>query len=648
MSRIAGIVHQGVKCVEREKEILSSFFSCREENHEKNIPYKVYAFSNGAYGREENECAEEGKKDFIHANGECCKNSFVLLDGYILNKNFLSRYLLEKGADISPNHSTEELLFHLYKFAGENFWEKLQGSFAFALYDGEKNTLYLVRDRLGSRNIYYFNTPEKTVFASTPRMLKEEPDFPCEIDEQSLWDFLSLQYVPRGTIFRKVRKIPAGAYAKITFSERTFCTVKKWWKADFSIKDEQSFADSCALLREKLFASVEEHLSRITAGHVPGIFLSGGVDSAIIGGIASKIFKDELKVFSMGFDESSYDERSQAEINFQYMQKISGRGEKGDMQHLIRLVPQENSFAVLERLASFYGEPYADASLLPTSLLCEFAKEEGCTLALCGDGADELFGGYERYLAMGYLHTVDEYMFPAMKKLLLASGKMLLSGNGGERGVRARGKRFLESMAKSGKERYFAMICHTKEEDKKRIAGNLLKETALSPTVENFDPSSLLEQGTGKCLKERVSELDIATYLVNDCLMKGERAAKNAYLDVRAPFLHGDILSLSLRMPYSFKEKNGYRKKILCETFADLLPPGLARRRKKGFGVPLAAFFRQNWKEETCQRLLDGVLVKKGFFDAAGIEKILQEHNGGKKDHSYLIFSLLMAELSLR
>lgn len=636
MSRIAGVIHlpAGEMEMEKEKENIRTLFSCGERHAE--AIYKVQAFSCGAYGKELNR-QEELFCGKIH------ENSFVLLDGYILNKKFLCDFLTENGGENS-SFCSEEIIWKLYKKLGENAWEKLEGSFAFALYDGKKKTLFLVRDRLGSRNIYYFNTPEKTLFASTPRMLKQDKDFPGEIDCQSLWDFLSLQYVPQGTLFRNVRKIPAGAYGKITFEELSFCTVKKWWKSDFSIKEKFSFAESCALLREKLFASVEEHLSAVTGKDIPGIFLSGGVDSAIIGGIAAKIAGRELKVFSMGFEESSYDERSQAEINFLHMKGFSRK----EMTHFIRLVSGENSFAVLERLASFYGEPYADASLLPTSLLCEFAGEEGCNLALCGDGADELFGGYERYLAMGYLYWMDEHIPPFLKNLFLASGRILFNGKGGERGIRARGKRFVESMAKSGTERYFSMICHTKEEEKKRIAGTRLLESILSPGVENFDPAFLLEHGTAEDLKERVSELDINSYLPNDCLMKAERASKNAFLDVRAPFLHDEILFLSQRMPYSYKEKHGYRKKILCETFADLLPPGLTRKRKKGFGVPLAAFFRQGWKEDTARTLLDGVLVKEGFFDGAGIGELLKEHNGGKRDHSYLIFSLLMAELSLR
>lgn len=643
MSRIGGIVYT---CTGEKKEsdtsILSSFFSCGVNGEKENeSSVKIFSSITSIYGKEYSLCSnEEG-----FSIGENEEKSFVLLDGTILNKKALSDMLRKKNAEYT-SENTEELLWLLYEKRGELFWEKLEGHFAFALYDGRKKLLYLVRDRLGSRNIYYFNTPSFTVFASSPAMLKKHPAFPDIVDKQSLWDFLSLQYVPSGTIFQDVRKVPPGAYAKISLQERTFSCVKKWWKMEYIPQTLLSFPEACSQLRKLLFSAVEEHLESMESkgGEGKGIFLSGGVDSAIIGAIASKIAKRDLKVFSMGFEESSYDERNQAAVNFQYMKNLSEK----TLTHFVRVVPEKNSFALLEKLAGVYGEPYADASLLPTALLCAFAREEGCRCALCGDGADELFGGYERYLAMGYLEKMDMILPAWGKKLLLSSGRILLAGKGGERGMRARGKRFLESMAKNGKERYFSMICHTKEEDKKSIAGELLKDPAIYSTIENFDPAGVLERSSAKKIKECASLFDLANYLPNDCLMKTERASENVFLDLHAPFLHNSIVDFSLKLPYAYKEEYGYRKKILGETFSDLLPPGLARRKKRGFGVPLASFFRNGWKEETLKRLLEGELVEKGYFSSGGIEKLMKAHLEGKKDNSYLIFSLLMAELSLK
>ncbi|MBP5181854.1 MAG: hypothetical protein J6331_02380 [Lentisphaeria bacterium] len=368
------------------------------------------------------------------------------------------------------------------------------------------------------------------------------------------------------------------------------------------------------------------------------------MDSSVVGGVASLVAGGDLKVFTVGFQEAAYDEREQAAVNCANMKNFA----KSNLTHLIRLVPQESTFPLLERLASSYGEPYADASLLPTSFLCAFAREEGCSFALCGDCADEFFGGYERYLAMRYLAAADKVLPSFCKKALVASGRVLLSGTGGERKLAARGRRFLEGMAKSGKERYFSMITHMTEADKLSVAGPLFRDAGVSPTLENFDPSGLLDRGTAIDPRERPNEFDLTHYLPDDCLMKAERAARSASLDLRAPFLHDKILDFALRLPYSFKEKGGYRKRILGETFADLLPKGLVHRKKRGFGVPLAAFFRGGWKEDTARTLLEGTLMKKGYFDPSGVKKLLDEHVQRGKDHSYLIFSLLMAELSLR
>ncbi|MBR2905264.1 MAG: hypothetical protein IKC08_05130, partial [Lentisphaeria bacterium] len=211
-----------------------------------------------------------------------------------------------------------------------------------------------------------------------------------------------------------------------------------------------------------------------------------------------------------------------------------------------------------------------------------------------------------------------------------------------------RAKRFLQAMRMSGKERYFSMITHVKEEDKKRIEGRLLKEAQLLPTLENFDHSGLLTKGTSHERNEWCSEFDLANYLTNDCLVKMELASTNAFLDVRSPFLQNDIVDFAMKIPYSYKEKGGIRKRILCDAFSDLMPKGLARRKKRGFGVPVAAFLRKEWKETAEKILLQGDLVKRGFFDEKGIKLLLQEHYSTKRDHSYLLLSLMMAEESLK
>ena len=634
MSFLAGIVHTGISATQTEKDTfcLQEMASLLQKaSSPAAAPYISADENNGTAF-----LFPPGRKNILPEELPYT----ILLDGYILNKKELAELLSGKGIHLTGN-SDEELLARLFREYGTRMWEKLSGSFAIAVFDRENRKLYLIRDRLGSRALFYFCTPEVTVFAGSMGALKKHCSFPGDFEEQSLWDFLSLQYVPEGTIYRNVRKLLPGSFAEISFADRCFSVTKKYWKADFSVKETFSYSDACRCLRELLFSSVEKHLSTMPEDAEKGIFLSGGVDSCIIGGICAKLYKGDLNVFSMGFDEAIYDEREQAEINFRHIKNLAS----GKMKHFVSPVPAD-TLPTLLQLAEDYGSPYADASLLPTSLLCAFAKENNTSFAFCGDGADELFGGYERYLAMRYLYKCD--ILPALLRDRFALLLLSLLPESSERGLPARAKRFLQAMRMSGKERYFSMITHVKEEDKKRVEGRLLKEATLQPTLENFDRFGLLTQGTSREKSEWCSEFDLANYLANDCLVKMELASSNAFLDVRSPFLQNDIVDFAMKLPYSFKEKGGIRKKILCDAFADLMPKGLARRKKRGFGVPVAAFLRKEWKECTEKILLQGDLVKRGFFDENGIKSLLQEHCSAKRDHSYLLLSLMMAEESLK
>ena len=634
MSFLAGIVHTCVSSGQKENDTfcLQEMASLLQKASSASFPPYIAADENKGSAF----LFPPGRKNILPEELPYT----ILLDGYLLNKKDLTELLANKGISLSGN-SDEELLARLFREYGIQMWEKLSGSFAIALFDWEKKKLHLVRDRLGSKALFYFCTPEVTVFAGSMGALKKHSSFPGDFEEQSLWDFLSLQYVPEGTIYRNVRKLSPGSFAEISFADRCFSVTKKYWKADFSVKENFSYPEACSSLRELLFKSVEKHLSSMPEEAGKGIFLSGGVDSCIIGGICAKLYKGDLKAFSMGFDEAIYDEREQAAVNFNHIKNFAS----GKMEHFISPVDAE-TLPILLQLAEDHGSPYADASLLPASLLCSFARTNNVSYAFCGDGADELFCGYERYLAMRYLYCCD--LLPSLLRDRFALLLLSLLPESSERGLPARAKRFLQAMRMSGKERYFSMITHVKEEDKKRIEGRLLKEAQLLPTLENFDHSGLLTEGTSNERNEWCSEFDLANYLTNDCLVKMELASTNAFLDVRSPFLQNDIVDFAMKIPYSYKEKGGIRKRILCDAFSDLMPKGLARRKKRGFGVPVAAFLRKEWKETAEKILLEGDLVKRGFFDEKGIKLLLQEHYSTKRDHSYLLLSLMMAEESLK
>ena len=554
----------------------------------------------------------------------------VLLDGYILNKKELSELLRAKGI-LSISESTEELLAWLFHAYGTQTWEKLDGSFAIALFDREKKKLYLVRDRLGSKSLYYFCTSGITMFAGCIGALKKHESFPGNIEEQSLWDFLSLQYVPEGTIYRNVRKLSPGSFAEISFADRCFSVTKKYWKADFSVKENFSYSEACHRLRELLFKSVEKHLSCVPKEAEKGIFLSGGVDSCITGGICAKLCKGNLKAFSMGFDEAIYDEREQAAINFDHIKNLAS----GKMEHFISPVGAD-TLPLLLQLAEDHGSPYADASLLPTSLLCSFAKEKNISIAFCGDGADELFGGYERYLAMTMAGKLDRIPLPIRSLLLRCTN---IVKDGGERSFTGRLRRFLRISCAAGSHRYFDLLDRCPEQMRQALFTPEFRSCLSYSGAEYFSSSAGVLSAVHEI--EKLSETDILTYLPGDILPKVDISSMAFSLEVRAPFLDREVVEFAAMIPWEMKLHGRERKSILKYAFRDLLAPEISHAPKKGFGVPVAALLRSKWRTPAEELIFESTIGHSEFLNRETVHKLWQDHQNRKADNSYILWSII-------
>ena len=362
---------------------------------------------------------------------------WVTFNGEIFNYRELRQKLSACGHRFKTDSDTETLV-HLYEEYGSALTSHLEGFFAFALYDAAKRKLLLVRDRAGIKPLFYFQTEKNLVFASTISALKEHPEFPAGYDPQALWDFLSLQYIPRGTAYKSVKELPPGSMLELDLPDKT-PTVSRYWRPDYASKLAISYEDACRELEKRVRKAVED---RLIADVPLGIFLSGGVDSTIVAGLAAEMVDSPLRCYSIAFREKVYDEREYAAENAQWVRQFARHG----LEHKIREV-NPCDISIPERLIGEYGQPFADASLIPTSLLSAFAREE-VTVALGGDGADEMFRGYERYIAMRYLARFD--WIPAGLRGGIFS---LLSGlvpAGGERGKGARAKRFFRGASLSG------------------------------------------------------------------------------------------------------------------------------------------------------------------------------------------------------
>ena len=549
---------------------------------------------------------------------------WVTFNGEIFNYRELRRELVSRGHRFKTESDTETLV-HLYEEYGSGLTGHLDGFFVFAVYDVKKRKLLLVRDRAGIKPLFYFRTAGSLVFASTVSALEQHPDFPSGYDPQALWDFLSLQYIPQGTAYRDVKRLDPGSMLEFTLSGAM--KVTRYWRPDYADKLDISYEDACCELEKRVRKAVAD---RLIADVPLGIFLSGGVDSTIVAGLAAEAVDAPLKCYSIAFREKAYDEREYAAENAAWARKFARHG----LEHKIREV-NPCDIAIPEQRIREYGQPFADASMIPTSLLSAFAREE-VTVALGGDGADEMFRGYERYIAMRYLSRFD--WIPEGVRSPLFNLVCSLIPAGGERGKAARAVRFFRGAALSGAARYLGIVSHTDETLKKSFCGGFFEGAA--PTLGQFDADRYFERDSD------CSEFDFHTYLPGDILTKADVASMSASLELRSPFLDWHVIEFAARLPDHYKEQGGFRKRILCDTFAKYLPPGLNRRKKRGFGVPLADWFRNEWKELPRERLLHGKGVELGIFTRSGLEKLIAGHLAGK-DHSYALYSALVLEMFL-
>ncbi len=575
---------------------------------------------------------ENGHQPMFNAD----KSIVVVFNGEIYNHMQL-RSELEKNGFIFKTRCDTEVIVNLYEKYGKDCVEKLNGMFAFCIYDLRQGKLLLARDRMGQKPLFYYHNEKQLIFASTLRALKQNPDIPREFNYQSIHDYLSLQYVPGPhTIYQKVFKLPPAHLMEFDITSGTM-KVEAYWSVDFSPAakaDKLTFNNAKVQLRELLTRAVKKRLM----SDVPyGVFLSGGIDSSIITGIMMELCDHSVKAFTIGFNESRYDERAYAEKVVQSFNSNS----KHPLEYYVKVVnPQD--FEVVKKLVRHCGEPYSDASILPTYFLSEFTRKH-VTVALSGDGADELFAGYERYLLMHYSKYSDLIPWQLRKVLFGLPAKLI--PNMGDRSFVGRLQRTLRSVATVTDKRYINILSRFNEILKSTLYGERFANFNFCPSADVI--SSVYNNTSGTHRVEKIMETDLYTYLPGDILTKIDIASMASSLEVRSPFMDHEVVEFAASLPLKFKQRRISSKHILKQAFSDMLPSEVMNRSKKGFGVPLGAWFRGAWREQLQEHLLEGQLVQDDFFKKKGIEKLLNEHIAGKSDHSYPLWSMLILELFL-
>lgn len=552
-------------------------------------------------------------------------NLAIVFNGEIYNFREV-RVELEKLGHRFRTNSDTEVIVHAFEEFGEGCLEKLRGMFAFAIWDESAQSLFVARDRVGKKPLFYSITADGTfVFGSELKTLLVHGGVKREVDLSALDAYLSFGYVPEEfCILKDVHKLPPGCF--LEFRDGVVRTQRYW---DFDLtgprveRSEEEWTDE---LRRKIREAVEVRL----ISEVPlGAFLSGGVDSSSIVGIMAEFSARPVKTFSIGFREDSFDELKYARIAARHF---------GTEHHEFVVTP--DLFDLIGETARHFDEPYADQSALPTFLLSRMAREH-VTVVLSGDGGDELFAGYERYVIdqarRRYAQIPRFFREHVLRRASVAMPQ------------RSRGKNFLYNISLDPIDRYIDSISAFNAPGKKRLYSAEFRSklngagSAAELMFAKFSRAVGKEDPTGRLLY-----LDSKTYLPGDILTKVDRMTMANSLEARVPLLDHELIELVGKIPSRLKLNGGETKYIFKKAMAGLVPDEILYREKQGFGVPIGQWINDQLRDRINDTLADKRTYERGYFDRQFIEGLLAEHSSGRRDNSDGLWVLWMLELWFR
>lgn len=555
---------------------------------------------------------------------------WIVFNGEIYNYRELRSDLEARGHRFRT-HSDTECIVHLYEDLGAACVDKLRGMFAFAIWDNPRKRLLLARDRAGKKPLFYRLNGGQLTFASELKSLLLVPGAPRRLNHCAMDSYLCYQYVPYpDCILRDYRKLPP---AHVAVFENGELRLHRYWRPPFD--EEPSSRHQFSSPQEwgqELRRTLAEAVRLRLRSDVPlGAFLSGGIDSTIIAGLMQTQSTRPVHTFSIGFPIKEFDERAYAREAAKHL---------GTDHH--ELVVEPNALEILPKLLWHYDEPFADSSAIPTMYLSQMTRQH-VTVALSGDGGDELFAGYTRYLAVKLAARIDR--LPGfLKRLITANMWQRLPTSANHRSLLRRGKRFLAALGERPEKRYLRWV-GIFEESQRRA----LYRPEFAAELGDFDAGDFLLQAYAECPNRdfitRTTCADLLTYLACDILTKVDIASMAYSLECRSPFLDQEVMELAAHMPIELKLRGNQGKQILLDTFADLLPPSIQRRGKMGFGVPLPNWFRNELKTFLHDVLFDSRTLDRGFFDPAAVRRLFDEHVQAKTDHAHRLWALLCLEL---
>ncbi|MCI0432384.1 MAG: asparagine synthase (glutamine-hydrolyzing) [Gemmatimonadetes bacterium] len=552
-------------------------------------------------------------------------STIVVCNGEVYNYRELRAQLEARGHRFRTVSDTE-VAAHAYDAWDTAFLERLDGMFAIALWDGARRRLILARDRMGEKPLYWTVADGLLVFGSELSALLAHPSVEATLDSAALSAYLGLEYVPAPqTMLAGVHKLEPGTLVVLEDGE---IETRRYWTLDAQpAARPRSYADAVEELHEKLDRAVR---SRLVSDVPLGIFLSGGIDSSTVAALAARA--GALETFSIGFDEPSFDESGWARDVARWI----------GSRHHEQKVRASDMPDLVPGLGALLDEPIGDASILPTAMLSRFARKR-VTVALGGDGGDELFAGYYMHQGQRVAELARRLPGFAQRGLAAAVTKLPVSHANFSLGFRIR--TYLRGSAHAPPLNHVLWMSSFAPAE---------QELLLQPDVydaggrgrETFRAAhAAWAASEGAPLLARVTHLDALTYLPNDILTKVDRASMAVALEVRAPFLARDVVEFAFGVPDAWRMRGLTGKRMLRDAARNLLPPGVLSRRKKGFGVPVAA-----WINGALATLVDDVLSADrlrtgGLFRPAAVQRLIAEHREGRADHRKKIWTLLVFEL---
>ncbi|MFH1655624.1 MAG: asparagine synthase (glutamine-hydrolyzing) [Candidatus Omnitrophota bacterium] len=551
------------------------------------------------------------------------KTLWIVHNGEIYNFKQLRDDLIKKGHSFYTKSDTEVIL-HLYEEYKDDCVRYLRGMFAFAIWDDKRKKIFLARDRIGIKPLYYCARNGRFIFASQLKSILEDKEISKLIDRDALDYYLTFLYIPAPlTIFKEIKKLPPAHTLTIKDGK---IELKRYWKLSFN----QDKVEPDAYYIERIKDILKDVMRIHMISDVPlGALLSGGLDSSTVVAMMSKLTSYPIKTFSIGFEEkfASYNE-------LKYSRLIANKFNTDHYEFIIK----PKIVDILPQVVSHLEEPFADSSAILNYLICKEAKEF-VTVGLTGIGGDEIFGGYPRYLGL----FVDRYYqrLPHFMRSGLSGLSSFIPQTRDSQNLGGRLSRFIASNPDTKNDRYIKWISYFDSEMKSKLLNQ-------KPGAHRFIHHNYLDEEKSNDFLNKANYLDINAYLPDDLLIMADKMSMAHSFELRVPFCDHKLMEFCATIPFSVKLKGLKLKNLLKKTVKDMLPEEIINKRKQGFMVPLADWIKDDLSSSVKDILSEKAIKKRGYFNSKYVAEIINLHFKGKKVLTHQIWALLVFELWAR